>query len=194
MIRLQPDTHRKHASAEYIGALHAFHRGKSRLHHAIQVIGNLILIEGVGVKTQIGGSELAVGSLDVDRRRLGFRRQFITHLINLGADLSERGIGVVVETQINLDRADAGAAGGFDIIDAVSTGDNAFQLRGNIASHGIRASPEIDGRDVHDGTITARILTRVEFGVGHQADHQNDDVHHERDDGLADEQVGKTFI
>ena len=192
--RLQPDAHRKYPTAEHVGALHAFDRGEPRLHHAVQIIGDLVLIEGVRVETQVSGGELAVGGLDVDRRRLGSRRQFAADLVDLGADLGKRRVGVVVEPEKNFDRADAGAARGFDVVDTIGAGDDALELRGDVAAYGVGAGTVVDRGDIDHRAVAARILAGVQLGVGDDADDQNDDVHHQRDDRLADEQIGETFV
>jgi hypothetical protein len=43
----QPDAHRKDAGAEHVGALHALDRGDLGLDEAVEVVGDLVLLEGV---------------------------------------------------------------------------------------------------------------------------------------------------
>jgi hypothetical protein len=141
---LEPDAHGKHAAAEHVGLLHALDGGEARLHHAVQVVGDLVLIELVGVEAQIHRRELVVAGLDVDRRGLGLGRQLVADLVDLGADLRERGVGVVVEAQVNLDGAEARAAFGLDVIDAVGAGDDALELGGDVAADGVGAGAEVN--------------------------------------------------
>ena len=193
LLGLEPDAHCEDAAAEHVGALDALHRRQPGLHHAVEVVRDLVLVERLGIEAQVGRRELAVRGLDADGRRLGLGRELVADLVDLRADLGQGGVGVVVEPQVDLDGADPGAARGLDVVDAVRAGDDALQLGGDVAPHRVGAGPEIDGGDADDGAVTPRILAGVELRVRHDAHDQDDDVHHQRDDGLADEQVGKAF-
>jgi hypothetical protein len=94
---LQPDPHREGAVAEDVGALHAGDRRQPRLHHPRQVVGDLVLVEVGRGEAEIHGGELVVRGLELDDRRLGLRRQVVAHLRDLGLDLGQRRVGVVVE-------------------------------------------------------------------------------------------------
>ena len=95
-VGLQPDAHGECAAAQQVRALHAFERGEARLHNARQIIGDLIRLQQVRGKTQVGGGELRVGGLNVDCRHLGFRRQIVAHLVDLGIDFRQRLFAVVI--------------------------------------------------------------------------------------------------
>ena len=88
------------------GALHAADRGQLGLHHAGQVVGDLVLVELVRREAEVHRRELVVGRLQLDDGRLRFRRKLVAHLRDLGLDLRERGVGVVVELQVHRDGAD----------------------------------------------------------------------------------------
>ena len=89
--------HREGAVAQDVGALHAADRAEPRLHHAGQVVGDLVLVELVRGEAQVHRRELVVGRLQLDDRRLGLGRQVVAHLRHLGLDLGERRVRVVVE-------------------------------------------------------------------------------------------------
>ena len=74
--------------------------GELRLHHARQVVGDLVLVELLGGEAEVHGRELVVRRLQRDDRRLGLGRQVVAHLRHLGLDLGEGGVGVVVELQV----------------------------------------------------------------------------------------------
>ena len=94
---LEPDPHRKGALAQYVGALNAVDRAQLGLHNARQIVRNLVLIEIGGREAQIHRRKLRVRGLQIDHRRLGFRRQVVADLRYLCLNLRERSVGVVVE-------------------------------------------------------------------------------------------------
>ena len=114
-------------------------------------------------------------------------------LVDLGADLCEGGVGVVVEPQVHADRAEARAALRLDVVDAVGARHDPLDLGRDIATHGVGARAEVDGRDLDHRAVAARVLTRVQPEDGDQADNEDDDVDHQRDDRAPDEKVGEAL-
>ena len=64
-VRLHPDAHGKGAAAENVGFLHAADRGQTRLDQSHEIIGYLVRLKNVRSKTQISGSELRIGGLEL---------------------------------------------------------------------------------------------------------------------------------
>ncbi len=188
-VRLQPDAHGEGAVAEDLGALHAGDGAQLRLHHAGEVVGDLALVEVVRREAEVGGGELAVGRLQVDDRRLRLGRKLVAHLRDLRLDLRERGVGVVVQFQVDGDRADALGAGRFDEIDPVGAGNDALERRRDEAAHEVGVRADVGRRHGDVGKVAARVLPdaqrtdRLQTG---DEDHQADD---HRQDGAADEEV-----
>ena len=145
-IGLQPDAHGERARAENVGALHAADRAQLRLHDARQVVGDLVRIEIVRREPEIDRRELVVGRLEVDDRRLRLGRQIVAHLRDLGLDLRQRGVGVVVQLQMHGDRAEPLRARRFHVVDAVGAGDDALERRRDEAAHEVGVGADIRGR------------------------------------------------
>ena len=145
LVRLEPDAHREGAVAENLGALHAADGAQLRLHDAHEVVGDLVLIEILRREAEVRRGELAVGRLQVDDRRFRFGRKLIAHLRHLRLDLRQRGVGVVVEFQVNGDRADALRARRLEVVDAVRAGDDALERRGDESAHEIGIRADVGG-------------------------------------------------
>ena len=190
-VGLQPYAHRERAAAKDVGALHAAHGGELRLHHACQVIGDLVLIELAGGEAEIHRRELRVRGLKVDDRRLRLGRQVVAHLRDLRLDLGERGIGVVVQLQMDGDRRDALRAGRLDVVDAVSAGDDPLERRRNEAADEVGVRAHVDGRHLDDRDVAARELPHGERPDGLQSGDQDDEVDDDREDRTLDEEVGE---
>src|SRR6202040_1410300 len=131
LVRLEPDAHGEGAVAQNIRTLYSTDSAQLRLHHAGQIVGNLVLVEVGGGKADVHRSKLIVGGLQVDDRRFRFRRQVIANLRNLRLNLRERGVGVIVQLQVHGDRAQPLGARRLHIVDTVSTGDDTLQRRGD---------------------------------------------------------------
>ncbi len=158
LFRLQPDPHREHARAEDVGPLHAGDGGEPRLHGTRQVVGDLILVQLLRRKPEVHRRGLVVRRLEIDDRRLRFRRQVVPNLRHLRLDLRERGVLVVVQLQMNRDRADALRAGRLHEVDAVGARDDALERRRQEASNEVGVRADVDGRDLDYGRVAARVL------------------------------------
>ena len=190
-VRFQPDPHGERARAENVGALDAADRAQLRLDDARQIVGNLIRIEIVGREAEIDRRELVVGRLEIDDRRLGLRRQIVAHLRDLRLDLRERGIGVVIQLQVDGDRAERLRARRFHVVDAVGAGDHALERRRDEPAHEIRVRSHVHGRHRDHGDVAARVLPYAQRTDGLQAGDQDDQADHHREHRPPDEQVGK---
>ena len=107
LLRLQPNTHGERAVAENVGTLHTANGAQFRLHHARQVVRDLILIQILRRKTDVHRRELVIGRLQVNDRRLRFGREVVLYLRHLGLYLRESGVGVVVELEVYLNCANS---------------------------------------------------------------------------------------
>ena len=86
-----------------------------------------VLVEVGRGEPEAHRGELSVRRLELNDRRLGFRRQIVADLGDLGLDLRERRVGVVVELQVNGNRAESLRARGFHVVDAVGAGDHPLE-------------------------------------------------------------------
>src|SRR5262249_5909113 len=96
--------------------------------------------------------------LQLDDRRFRFRRQVVAYLGDLGLDLSKGGVGVVVESQMDSNRAEALRARRFHVVDAVRAGDYALERRRDEPAYEIRVRADVERRDLHHRNVGARIL------------------------------------
>ena len=97
-------------------------------------------------------------TLTVSDRLLRAGRQLVEDRIDLGVDFGERLVGIVVEPQIDRDRAGAALAGRGHVVDAVRLGDGVFERRGDEAGDHVGIGAVIGRGDRHDGVFGARIL------------------------------------
>ena len=81
-------------------------------------------------------------------------------------NLRERRGGVVVDLKVNQDRAQALGARRFHVIDAVGTGNNPLDRRGDETANQIGARANINRRDRHHGNVAAWILTYAQRANG----------------------------
>ena len=191
LVRLQPDAHRERAVAEDVGALDAADRAQLRLHDAGQVVGDLVLIEIRRREAEIHRGELVVRRLELDDRRLGLGRQVVADLRDLGLDLRQRGVGVVVQLQVHGDRAERLRARRLHVVDAVGAGDDALERRGDEAAHQVGVGADVDRRDADDGDVAARILADAQRADRLQPGDQDHQVDDDREDRPLDEEIGE---
>ena len=191
LVRLQPDPHRERAGAEDVGALHAADGAQLRLHDARQVVGDLVRIEVGRREAEIDRRELVVGRLQLDDRRLRLGRQIVAHLRDLGLNLRQRGVGVVVELQVHGDRAERLRARRFHVVDAVGAGDDALERRRDEAAHEVRVRADVGGRDADDRDVAARILPDAQRADRLQPRDEDDQVDDDREDRPFDEEIGE---
>ena len=95
-IGLEPDAHGEYPSAQNVRPLDPRDRGKPRLNNAGEIVGNLVLVEILRVKTQIHRREFGVLGLDFDHRSLSLGRQLVSHLGDFRLDLGQGGVGIKV--------------------------------------------------------------------------------------------------
>src|SRR5262249_39713884 len=137
------------------------------------VVRDLVLIKVGGREPQVHGGKLRVGGLQLDHRGFGFRRQIVTDLRYLGLDLGQRGVGVIVELQVNRDGAQALRARRLHVIDAVSAGNHTLQGRSNEPANQISVRPYVRSRDLHHSDVAAGILPHAEGANRLQAGNQD---------------------
>ncbi len=129
----------------------------------------------LGRKADIHRSELLVRRLQVDHRHLRLRRQIVLHLRDLGLNLGQRRVGVVVQLQVNDNRAQALGAGRLHVVDAVGAGDHALQRRGDESAHQVGIRADVHRGDLNEGNVAAGILPDAQRADRLKAGDQNDE-------------------
>ena len=137
---------------------------------------------------------MIVRGLQVDDRRLGFRRQVIADLGQLRLDLSERRVGIVIELQVHGNRAEALSARRLHVVDSVSAGDDALQRCRDKAADQVRVGAHVNRRDLHHGDVAARILPDAQRADGLQPGNQNHQVDYDREDRPLDKKISKLHL
>ena len=172
LLRIEPGAQGEHLLAEQFRRLHAGDRLQLGLHHAGEVVGDLVRLERVAVEAEIHGVD-GLADLDGEDRLQRPGRQLIENRIDLGIDLGQRLVGIVVEPQIDRDRAHPALADRGHVVDAVGLGDGVFQRRGDEAGHHVGIGAVVDRGDVDDRVFGARELQNRQDFVGAQAEHQD---------------------
>jgi hypothetical protein len=190
LLRIEPGAQREHFLAEQFRGLHAGHRLQLRLHHARQVIGDLVRRQGVAVEADIHGVE-GLADLHLQRRLQRAGRQLVEHRRDLGVDLGQRLVGIVVEPQRHRDGAHAALAHRIHVVDAVGLGDGVLQRRGDEARDHVRIGAVIDRGDGDDGVFGARILQDRQHEIGAHAEHQDQQADNRCKHRPADEDICK---
>ena len=98
LLRIEPGAQRETFWPEKFRGLHAGHRLQLRLHHAHQVVGDLVRRQHVAVEADIHGVD-GLADLHGQCRLLRAGRQLVEDRIDLGVDLGQRLVGIVVEPQ-----------------------------------------------------------------------------------------------
>src|SRR4029079_4486214 len=189
-IRLQPRAQRERPRAQDLGALHAADRRQPRLHHADQIVGDLVVLEQVVREAQVHGGDLRVGRFHLDGRHLRLGGQIGADLIDARADVGQRLRRVEVQLQADVDRRQTQAALRFDVVAAVGGVDGALQRRGDEAAHEVGAGADVDGPHRHGGALQLRVLEHVQAADRLQAGDDDQHADHDRQHGPAPEQVG----
>ncbi len=190
-VRLEPDPHGEGPIAEDVGALDAGDRAQPRLNDANQVVGDLVLIEVRRREAEVHRRELRVGVLDLDDRRLGLGRQVVPHLRHLRLDLRQRVVGVVVEAEVDGDRAQPLRARRLHVIDAVGAGDHPLERRRDEAADEVGIRADVRRRDADDRDIAARVLADAQGADRLEAGDQNHQADDDREHRAPDEDVGE---
>jgi hypothetical protein len=108
-------------------------------------------------------------------------------LRDLGLDLRQRRVGVVVELEVHRDGAHALRARRLHVVDAVGAGDDPLERGGDEAADKIGIRADIDGRDPDDRDVAARILADAERADRLETSQENDQVHDDREDRSCEE-------
>jgi hypothetical protein len=97
----------------------------------------------------------------------------------------------VVQLQLHDDRADTGAAARFNVIDAADLGDHALDRCRQESADGLGARAGIDRRDDDLRALDARELLHRQVEQCPHADQHDDQVHHDREDRVLDEDISE---
>ena len=190
LLRIEPGAQREHLLAEQLRGLHARYGLQLGLHDAREIIGDLVRRQRIAVEPEIHRVD-GLADLDGQDRLLRPGRQLIEDRVDLGVDFGQRLVGIVVEPQIDRDRAGAALAGRRHVVDAVGLGDGDFERRGDEARHHVGIGAVIGGGDGHDRVLGARILQHRQRVIGAHAEHQDQQADDRSEDRPANEDVGE---
>ncbi len=198
LVRRQLDRVEPGAQGEILGAeqfrrLHAGNGLQFRLHDADQIIGDLVRLQNVGTEAHIHGVD-GLADRHLQYRLLRARRQLVQHRIDLGVDFGQRLVAVIVQAEIAGDGRERVLAGRLHVIDAVGLGDRVLERRGDEAGDDVRIGAEERGGDGHHRILGARILQDRQGEARLDAQHQDEQAHHGREDRPADEQICKLHL
>ena len=91
-----------------------------------------------------------------------------------GLNLRQRRVGVVVQLEVDGDRAQRLRARRLDVVDAVGARDHALERRGDEAAHQVGVGADVERRHLDDGDVAARILAHVQRADRLQPGDQDD--------------------
>ncbi len=131
-----------------------------------------------------------IAGLRVDYRIVRVFGQHVALARDLGLDLRDRRIGVIVELHEDLDDRDPLTARRLHEIDAVRFGNRLLQRRGDESLDQLAAGARVGRRHPDQGVFGLRILAQLERLDRAQAEHQDHQAHDAREHRPADEQVG----
>jgi hypothetical protein len=190
LVRVEPGAQREGLTADDLGGLHALQRLQLWLHHAGQVIRDLIGGQGVAGESQIHRID-GLADRDRDDRLQRPRRQLVQHGAHLDVDLRRRLRGVVVLPQVGRDGAGAALADRLHVVDAIRLRDRGFHRGGDETGDRVRIGTRKAGRDGDHAVLGLRIrehLERAERAHPHHQDHQ---AHHGGEYRATDEEIGE---
>ena len=190
-LGLQPDPHGVDTGTQDVGALDARNRRELGLDDACQEIGDLVGFHVGCGKAEIHGSPQFIRIHQFDDRVFSLGREVVADLRELGLNLGQGGVGIVVELEVHRDRADPLAAGALDIINALGCCDDPFQRRGEVAAHEIGIGTDVGGRHLNHSDVAAGILPHVQHSDRLDSGQQNDQVDHKRQHGALDKEIGQ---
>src|SRR5262249_55019689 len=145
-----------------IGALHAADRAQLGLHDAREIVSNLVLIEILGGETDVHRCKLRVCGLQFDDWSLGFWRKIIANLGNLGLNLRQRRVGVVIQLEMYGDGAKALRAGRLHVVDAIGAGNDTLEWGGDEPTDQVCVGANVHSCDLNLRDVAARILAHTE--------------------------------
>jgi hypothetical protein len=180
LVRLQPNPHGEGSIAEDVGPLHPADRAQLRLNHASQIVCDLVLIEVGGRKAEVHRRKLGISRLQIDDRNLRIGRQIIANLCHFRLDLSQRCSGVVIDLQVNCDRADTLSTCRLHVVDAIGAGNYPLDRGSDKSAHQVSACSDVHGRNLNDGYVAPRILPDAKRANCVQTRNQNHEVNYDR--------------
>ena len=190
-LGLQPDPHGVDTGAEDVGALDAWNRRELGLDDACQEIGDLVGFHVGCCKAEIHGGPEFIRVFEFDDRVFGLGREVVADLRELRLNLGQGGVGIVVEFEVNRDRADPLTAGTLDVIDPLGGCDDPFQRCGKVPAHEIGIGTDVGGRHLDHRDVAAGILPHVQHADRLDTGQQDDQVDHKRQHGALDKEIGQ---
>ncbi len=161
LVRLQPYPHGESAVAKNVSPLHTADRAQLGLHHARQIVSNLVLIKIGGREADVHRGKLSVGGFQFDDGSFRLRRQIIANLSHFCLDLSERRVGVIVELQVHTNGAQPLCTRRLHVVDSVGACDHSLQRRSYESANQVGVRAYIHRRDRDHRDVAARILAHT---------------------------------
>ena len=88
------------------------------------------------------------------------------------------------------DRAASLGARALDVVDSLGCSDDPLEGSGDISPHQVGICPDIIRRHLDDGDVAPRILTDIQDMDRLEPRKQDDEVHHQRQNGALDKEIG----
>ena len=161
-----------------------------RLNDADQIVGDLRQFHVAAVERHVHQRGGVAGG-GVDDRVLRRLRQHVELARDLGLNLRDRRVGVVVQAHVGLDHRHALAAGGGQIVDAVRLCDRLLQRRGDEALDQFAAGARIGRGDGDHGVLGLGVLAHLHLAEGAQTEHEDQQADDAGEDRPVDEDVGE---
>jgi len=176
--------------SEELGLRDARQRLQLRADDPDQVIRHLRRGHAIAAKGEIHQRERIAG-LGIDDRVVGFFGQHIALARDLGLDLGDRGVRVVIELHVGLDHRDALAARRLHEVDAVGLGDGLLQGGRDEAFDEVAVRARIGRRHRHQRVFGLRILAQLERLDRTQTEHQDHQADDAREHRTPNEDIGQ---
>ena len=188
--RVEPDAHGEGLAAENLGFRDAVERLQLRLHHTIEIIGDLRAREHIRIEGHVEEGVALAGLLH-DHRILRLARQLALHLLDFRQDVGDRAIGARVQPHVERDGRDVLLGTGDQRVDALGARHGLFERRGDEALDEVGVGARIGRRDGDRGLRQFRILPDLQLEARLRADEQDQQADDGRQNRAADEEVGE---
>ncbi|MNQ85431.1 hypothetical protein D3C85_1005940 [compost metagenome] len=189
--RIEPDAHRQRLAAQDVHRRHAVDGGQHRPGYAQQVIRDAgQRLAGRRGESGVDHSDGA-GRLAHHHRIVGIFGQQVTHLIDLGQHLRQRGVGIGVQAQVGADGAAALFGRGSEVFHALRGGDGLRQRGGHKALHQVSGGAWVLGGDGDHRAFDAGILAQRQVQQRARADQRDQQGKGDGQDGTANKEIGK---
>ncbi len=191
-VRVEPGAQREQARAQDLRVLDALDRIQLRLDYPVQVVGDVVGGHRLAVEAQVHRIE-RFSDLRRQHRLLRLRRQLILDRVDLGRDVGQRAVGVVVQAQRRGDHRLPGEAVGRHVVDTLRLGDRGLQRLRDKARNRLGVRTVISGADGDHRVLRARVLVHCQAGQRAQPQHQDQQADDRRQHWAVNENIGEVL-